>query len=337
MTEKKERRTGPDLIRSFACFFVVGAHFYLNMGYYDAPMEGAKMFVMTFCRWLFVTAVPLFFMLTGFFKKNKKATRDHYMALIPLVIAYVVISVAKMLLYNRLYGKIYGIKEIFQNLGNYQIAWYMGLYLCVFLLIPFLNKAWYALEEKEQNILLITLAFLCTIYPAFKYVGPSYFTGIYPVLFYFLGIAVRDRKWRVNRLLLTAVLFVTLFVEALISMKLTSTGLFDWNLIQTADGTYGTFFISICTICIFLLFYDVNIKNRIVCALTASISSVSFEIYLFAGAYDAIIYGYAKRYLSGCVEAFWWFFVTVPASFICAYLSSLLFHFVVSKIPVVRK
>ena len=28
----------------------------------------------------------------------------------------------------------------------------MGLYLCVFLLIPFLNKAWYALEKKEQNI-----------------------------------------------------------------------------------------------------------------------------------------------------------------------------------------
>ncbi len=337
MSDIKERQTGPDLIRSFACFFVVGAHFYLNMGYYDAPMEGAKMFTMTACRWLFVTAVPLFFMLTGYFKKNKTATRDHYMALIPLVIAYVVISVAKMLLYNRLYGKIYGVKEIFQNLGNYQIAWYMGLYLCVFLLIPFLNKAWYALDEREQNILLVTLAFLCTIYPAFKYVGPSYFIGIYPVLFYYLGIAVRDRKWHINKLLLAAVLFVTLFIEALISMKLTSTGLFDWNLIQTADGTYGTFFISICTMCIFLIFHDVNIKNRAVRRLTSSISSVSFEIYLFAGAYDAIIYGYAKRYLSGPVEAFWWFFVTVPASFICAYLSSLVFHFAVSRLPFLRK
>ena len=92
------------------------------------------------------------------------------------------------------------------DLGNYQIAWYMGLYLCVFLQIPFLNRAWYALNEKEQNILLGTLGFLCTIYPAFKYVGPSYFIGVYPVLFYFLGIAVSDRKWRVNRLLLLAVL-----------------------------------------------------------------------------------------------------------------------------------
>ena len=336
MQDFKTRLSGPDLIRSIACFFVVGAHFYLNMGYYDAPMEGAKMFVMTAARWLFVTAVPLFFMLTGYFKKNKKMTRDHYMALIPLVIAYVVISLAKMILYNRLYGKIYGVREIFQNLGNYQIAWYMGLYLCVFLLIPFLNSAWYSLTEKEQNVLLITLGFLCTIYPAFKYVGPSYFTGIYPVLFYFLGITVRDREWRVNRILLAGVLVATILIEAFISVKFTSTGLFDWNLIQTADGTYGTFFISICTICIFLLLYDVKINNRFICAVLSSISSVSFEIYLFAGAYDAIIYGYLKRYVSGPVEAFWWFFVTVPLSFICAYLSSVVFRFIVTH-TVLRK
>ena len=331
--ERAGRESGPDLIRSLACFFVVGAHFYLNMDYYNVPMEGAKMFVMTACRWLFVTAVPLFFMLTGYFKKKKMtADRSHYMALIPLVISYVVISVAKMILYNRLYGKIYGVKEILQNLGNYQIAWYMGLYLCVFLLIPFLNKAWYALSVKEQNILLGTLAFLCTIYPAFKYVGPSYFIGIYPVLFYYLGIAVSQRRWRANKLLLIAILIVTIVLEATISMKFTTTGMFDWNLIQTADGTYGTFFISVCTICIFLTLYEVDIRFKIIRALLSAISSVSFEIYLFAGAYDAIIYGYAKRYLNGPVEAFWWFFVTVPLSFTCAFISSFIFRKAVDAI-----
>ena len=327
-----ERQSGPDLVRSIACFFVVGAHFYLNMGYYNEPMNGWKMFVMTGCRWLFVTAVPLFFMLTGYFKKNKKADRKHYKALIPLVVSYVVISVAKMILYNRLYGKIYGIKEMFINLGNYQIAWYMGLYLCVFLLIPFLNKAWYALDEKEQNILLGTLVFLCTIYPVWRYIAPSYFIGTYPVLFYFLGIAVGDRKWRPNRLLLLGILAVTVGIEALISMKLTSTGLFDWDLISTADGTYGTFFISVCTVCIFLLLYDIDIKNGPVSKLLASISRVSFEIYLFAGAYDALIYGYAKRFINGPVEAFWWFFVTVPLSFTCAYVSSVIFRTLYDKI-----
>ena len=339
MPDSKERirESGPDLVRSLACFFVVGAHFYLNMGYYDELMVGRKMFVMTALRWLFVTAVPLFFMLTGYFKKNKTANRQHYMALIPLAISYVVISVAKMILYNRLYGKIYGIKEMFINLGNYQIAWYMGLYLCVFLLIPFLNKAWYALDEKEQNILLGTLVFLCTIYPVWNYVAPAYFTGIYPVLFYFLGIAVRDRKWRPKKWILAVILIVTVALEAFISMKFTSTGVFDWNLISTADGTYGTIFISICTVCVFLLFYDVTIGSKWVAKILAAISSVSFEIYLFAGAYDAIIYQYLKRYVSGCVNAFWWFLVTVPLSFLCAFLSSLIFHSIVECVTKIIK
>ena len=334
MPDSKDRirESGPDLVRSIACFFVVGAHFYLNMGYYDEPMAGTKMFVMTALRWLFVTAVPLFFMLTGYFKKNKTANRGHYMALIPLTVSYVVISVAKMILYNRLYGKIYGIREMFVNLGNYQIAWYMGLYLCVFLLIPFLNKAWYALDKREQNILLATLAFLCTIYPVWNYVAPSYFIGIYPVLFYFLGIAVRDRKIRPNRWILAAVLVATVAVEAFISMKFTSTGVFDWNLISTADGTYGTLFISICTVCIFLMFYDVTIRSKPIAKILAAISSVSFEIYLFAGAYDTIIYQYLKRYVTGCVNAFWWFFVTVPLSFLCAFISSLVFRWIVRSV-----
>lgn len=324
------RQSGPDLIRAVACFFVVGAHFYLNTGYYDAPVFGAKMFVMTACRWLFVTAVPLFFMLTGYFKKNKTFSKEHYRALIPLVISYVVISVLKMLLYNRLFGKIYGIKEMFVNLGNYQIAWYMGLYLCVFLLIPFLNKAWYALDKNEQNALIVTLVFLCAVYPVFNYIAPSYFTGIYPLLFYFLGIAERDRKIRPNRAVCAAVLAVTVLLEAFISVRFTSTGTFDWSLISTPDGTYGTLFISICTVCIFLLLYDLEIKAAAVKRLLAMIGSVSFEIYLFAGAYDAIIYGYLKRYVSGPVESFWYFFITVPASFICALISSLIFHMAVS-------
>ncbi|MBQ6129243.1 MAG: acyltransferase family protein [Lachnospiraceae bacterium] len=329
------RESGPDLIRSMACFFVVGAHFYLNTGYYDELMAGWKMFVMTAFRWLFVTAVPLFFMLTGYFKKNKKMDRSHYMSLIPLAVSYVVISVAKMILYNRLYGKIYGIKEMFVNLGNYQIAWYMGLYLCVFLLIPFLNKGWYALDKKEQNALIATLIFLCALYPVWNYIAPSYFVGTYPVVFYFLGIAVRDRRWKVNKLILCAVLILTVLCEATISMLFTSVGVFDWSLISTPDGTYGTAFITICTVCVFLLFYDTDIRSKIIRRILSLISKVSFEIYLFAGAYDALIYGCLKRYVTGPVQSFWWFFVTVPLSFICALVSSLIFRFMVDKILLV--
>lgn len=336
------RLSGLDLVRTIACLFVVSAHFYLNVGYYNTPLVGTRMFIMTAARWMFVTAVPLFFMLTGYFKINKEMTKSHYKALIPLVISYVLVSVAKMILYNKIYGKIYTVKDLFINLGNYQIAWYMGLYLCVFLLIPFINKMWKALNTKEQNVLLGTLVFLVAIYPVFNYIAPSYFIEIYPVLFYFLGAAVRKRRYRPNRFVLAAITLLVCILEAAISMLLTKTGVFDWTVISTADGTYGTLFIGICTVCIFLLFYDINIKSRILNKIMASISRVSFEIYLFAGAYDALIYRELKeRVTGGANDFFWWFFITVPLSFIAAWISSVIFKYIIDlilkKIPWMNK
>lgn len=324
-----QRETGLDLVRVVACFFVVAAHFYLNCGYYNEFLVGSKMFVMTSCRWLFVTAVPLFFMLTGYFKINKKADKAHYKALVTLTISYVVISVGKMILYNHLYGKIYPFSEMLKNLGNYQIAWYMGMYLCVFLLIPFLNKMWHALDDKEKIILIVTLVFLCAIYPVFNYIAPSFFYGVYPIMYYFMGAYIREKKPDYNRYVLIGIAIIVSVLEAAISFKFTTTGIFDWNVISTADGTYGTLFIAICAVCVFLSLYKVNIKSKIVNKLFALISKVSFEIYLFAGAFDAIIYQYLKRTIVGPNEFFWWFFVTVPLSFICAFVSSIIFRIVV--------
>lgn len=327
-----KRETGLDLVRVIACFFVVSAHFYLNNGYYNEFLVGTKMFIMTACRWFFVTAVPLFFMLTGYFKINKIADKAHYKTLITLIISYVVISIAKMILYNHLYGKIYSVVDMFKNLGNYQIAWYMGMYLCVFLLIPFLNKCWHALNDKEKIILITILVFLCGVYPIFNYIAPSFFYGIYPVMYYFMGAYIREKKPEFNKLILLLIAVVVSILEAIISFKFSSTGVFDWTVISTADGTYGTLFIAICAICIFLCFYKVNIKSKLINKLFASISKVSFEIYLFAGAFDAIIYQYLKRTLTGPNEFFWWYFITVPLSFICAYISSWIFRMIIDFI-----
>lgn len=322
---KNERLAGPDIVRTISCFFVVAAHFYLNVGYYNEPMIGTKMFVMTFFRWLFIACVPMFFMLTGYFKLNKTADKNHYKALVSLFISYIVISTGKMILYNYLYGKIYTFSDMLKNLGNYQIAWYMGMYLCLFLLIPFLNKMWGALNDKEKIILLITLVFLCGIYPIFNYIAPYYFYMIYPVMYYLIGAYIRQKQFDFNKIVMIAVALVMTLIEAIISFKFTRVGVFDWTVISTADGTYGTLFMAIVAVCIFLGLYKVDVKVKVVKKVLALIGSVSFEIYLFAGAYDAIIYQYLKRTVTGATNSFWWFFVTVPISFICAFISSLIF------------
>ncbi len=199
------------------------------------------------------------------------------------------------------------------------------MYLCLFLMIPFLNKMWHALNDKEKKILLGTLIFLCAAYPVFKYIAPSFFVGIYPVMYYFLGAYIREKQPKINSLLLICITGAICLIEAFISVKFTSTGVFDLSLITTADMGYGSALVMICAVCVFMAFYKVNIKLTPLKILLASIGKVTFEIYLFAGIYDAVIYQYLKRSLSTAPEFFWWFFITVPASFVLAYISSVVF------------
>ncbi|MBR4169450.1 MAG: acyltransferase family protein, partial [Lachnospiraceae bacterium] len=94
--QTKEREAGPDLVRTLAALSVVAVHFYLNCNYYQTPLSGAKMMVMTYGRWFFMICVPLFMMLTGYFKCHKTFDRVHYLSLVPILITYVVIGIIKI-------------------------------------------------------------------------------------------------------------------------------------------------------------------------------------------------------------------------------------------------
>lgn len=322
----KKRLSGIDLVRCICALFVVMEHFFLNTGYYDQPLSGGVMFTQSLFRWLFLVCIPMFMMLTGYFKLYKGIDRAHYMSIIPLAISYVVISIPKMLLYNHLYGSIYSLKEGLKSLGNYSLAWYAGFYIAFMLLVPFLNKLWNSLYgKKEQLALIFTLAILCSIYPLFNYVVPSFFINLYPVMYYFIGIYIRENQVKLNKLLLAAIAIIAVLVETLISFFGARGGVFNWNIVSTVDTGFGGLFIAISSISVFLLLYNIDIKSKIICKVLSLIGSVTFETYLFAGAYDAIIYGYLKRSVSGAIE-FWKYFPAAPLlSFLLAVISAIIY------------
>ena len=335
MTENlsKTRLPGPDIVRLFACMFVVFEHFFLNIGYYDAPLAGKIMLGETFFRWMFIICIPLFLMLTGYFKYNKGIEKSHYMSLIPIVIAYVLISVPKMILYNYLYGTIYSPMEMLKNIGNYNIAWYTGLYIGLIVLIPFLNKLWKGLNgRREQNILIISLAVLCAVYPVFNYVSPVFYVSLYPVMYYFLGTYIRVNQPKVNKLLLLVIFTCVISLETCISFFGAKGGPFNWNLISTADSGYGGIFIMISSLCLFLMFYDVDVKGKIIRKILEIIGGVTYEVYLFAGMYDALIYGYFKRTVTSAADFAAYFPVTAVLCFIVAVISSIIYKSVYKAI-----
>ncbi len=329
----KQRETGLDIVKSIAAFFVIGVHFYLNCGYYSEPLITKKLFVMTNARWLFMICVPLYIMVTGYLKSNKTICKKHYMSLIPLFIAYFVINIYKMLVVNHVFGNLYTMDFAIRNLANYQIAWYMGMYLSLVLIIPFLNMMWKGCKDKSQHRILIgSFAFVSMLYPIFLYIVPSYWQMLYPIVYYFLGTYLYVYRPKANKLFLIATMLVMVLFESCVSWHFAKGGNFDWTILGPTDNGYSTITVAITAICMFMLFYDVQINNKLVASVFKSIAGCTFEIYLFSGAYDMIIFYYLKRYIFNAQGFFWWFFVTVPASFILAWISSLIYKLLYKKI-----
>ncbi|MBQ8970236.1 MAG: acyltransferase family protein [Lachnospiraceae bacterium] len=335
MDKAKTRVAGLDLVRSFAALFVVCVHFYLNCGYYYTPLQGGKMYVMTAARWLFLICVPLYMILTGYLKCNKTISKEHYLSLVPILTAYVVISVIKIFVSNHFYGKIYFFKESVQSIANYTFAWYVGMYVCLTLLIPFLNILWKGLSEKKEKLILLgSLVFICSLFPVVVYIAPSYWQILYPILYYSIGVYIREYRPKVSKPLLAALVLLMTLINATVSYIGAKGGFFNWNLLGPVDSGYPTVTVVICATAFFLLFYDVDVPSVKLKALLRSISEVSFEIYMFTGCFDAAIYSIMFRYTGGADahKFFWLFFALVPLNFVLSFLASRLYHFCYQKL-----
>ncbi len=324
---EKERVAGLDLVRVVAAFFVISVHFFLNSGYYSIKLVGVQAFVMTYGRWLFLTCVPLYMILTGYFKLNKTFGKEHYKSLISILVAYVVISVLKVMAANHIYGSVYTVEDTIRSLLNYQMAWYVGMYLSLMLLIPFLNAMWHALTSKRQKqVLILSLAFISTLYPMVKYVAPSYWQMLYPFVYYFVGAYIREYQPKIKKWLGVLLLLLIVLLEAAGSFWDSNGSIFKWTFLGAVDNGYNAFSVVVCSVIIFLCLYDIQIKTKFIQKFLMLISKVSLEIYLFAGISDAYVYYFAKQYIPEGIAFFPYFLPLVLASFIGAVAASLIYR-----------
>lgn len=319
------REPGLDLVRVFASLFVVAVHFYLNCNYYQTPLVGGKMMIMTWGRWFFMICVPLFMMLTGYLKCHKTFSKEHYLSLLPILLTYVLIVIVKIIVSNIYYGAgYYTFQSGLEAIATYQLAWYVGMYVCLMLLIPFLNKLWGALDQKQQKGLIFVLAIIGSLYPLVLYIVPSYWQMLYPFVYYYLGVYIRTYQPQVKKGPAFLVLLLATTVSAAASFFAANGGAFNWEVLSQVDSGYSVLTVVIAACAFFLLFYDVKIKPGFFTAVLARISSVSLEVYLFTGIYDVILFSYLKQSRQMAQEFFWIFFLTVPVNFVLSVLSGLL-------------
>lgn len=204
-------KSGLDLIRVIAILFVVAGHFFLNSDFKSTPFEGFSMFVQGMGQTLFGINVALFMMLTGYLNLKKRVCKLYYRNGIRVILSYVVISLITILFRVYHIGEEAGIVTWIMKVTGFTAipyAWYIEMWIGLFLLTPFLNILWANLESKRNRIILIITLFLLTAPSDFlnRYgmtLAPSYWEkACFPLLFFFAGAYIKEYQPKVKKYLL---------------------------------------------------------------------------------------------------------------------------------------
>ena len=153
------------------------------------------MFILGMLQSLTLINVPLFLMLTGYLNLNKQVNRKYYRNGIRVVVSYVVISIITILYRKYCLGdtESWGmwVRKIL-DFSAIPYAWYIEMWIGLFLLTPFLNILWKNIGSRRHKLVLLLTLYLLTALPDFfnRYgltLVPAYWEALYPVTFFYLG------------------------------------------------------------------------------------------------------------------------------------------------------
>lgn len=293
------RILGLDIIRVIALFCVFITHAIAYRGVMNSNQRSFTWTIYMIIRFFAMTGVPLFLLLTGYLNSKKEISKKYYKGIIPLLISYIVISVAEIIAMS-IYNKTpIDIKTSIIQILNFTAngyAWYFEMYIGLFLLIPFLNILYEHLQsKKEKYILVISLAFLTFIPQITKSfqvndtwldITPDYWQIIYPITYFYIGKMIKEFQPKIP--LVKRILFfvIALAIPCTFCYLYTTETQYAWFIFNGFEALTN----ALTAVAIFLLFYDYNKKIPIIGNIITEISICSFEMYLFSSIWDKYLY-----------------------------------------------
>lgn len=332
---KKERILGLDILRVLAILFVFITHSINLRGVMNVDQLSFKWTIYMIFRFLAMTAVPLFMLLTGFLNNKKEISKKYYKGIIPLIFSYVAICIVEIIA-TAIYSKTpinIGLSVI--NILNFSAngyAWYFEMYIGLFLLIPFLNILYDNLKDKKyKQILIGSLAFLTFLpqvvktfkaYDMWLNITPDYWQIAYPLTYFFIGKYIHE--YRPNLKLYQRILLpLTSLGLTCLSCYILSTpeqyAWFNFNGFEALPTALTATFI-------FLAFYDLNKKIPVVGKIISEISICSFEMYLISSITDKMMYMYLDYHMIIMV------LITIALTYVSAKLLILVRDFLLKPI-----
>ena len=290
----RQREYGVDLFRIMGLLFVNALHACLYNGFYSEAQQGGMMLIANSFRWLFFGCNAMFMLMTGYLKSGSTWGKGYYKSLVAVIVGYILTCVISYpIRYYWLDEKLplENWVKMFFTFSNY--AWYVEMYIGLFLLSPILNLAVNSIHDNKRLWLLVLTLVCITSLPAETKVKgpdgnyaliPDYWSGIYPITLYLIGAAIRKTKPKVPG-------WVGLTVAAAVAVGL------GYNSLMTATKGfssgytqgYGGFWIMIMVTGLFLGVYNRKLPKPVGKTL-AFFSGGVFEGYILSRLFDVWIY-----------------------------------------------
>lgn len=318
-----EREVGGDIARTIAVIFVPLIHFFGQTYYYYTSFD-LNLFFPTMIRWLSLCAVPLFMIISGYFKSNADISKKHYLAVIPLLMTHIFITAIRLWVDYYLHLKPVDINYILDKLLYFEYGWYIRLYIGMLFIMPFFNMAYKALESRrKKEIFVLTLVFISSLGPVTFDVIPSSWLILYVFAYYIMGCYLHEYRVSVNKWLGIGII-LGLSAFGALSTCLHSWGeFFDWSFIAYQNNSgYSSPLVFILSGLIMILCLNTELDIKPLNTAFKLISLVSLEMYLFSQLFDGFIYKDIIKNNAAFSDSFSRIILLVGASLVLSFIAS---------------
>lgn len=343
-----ERNETLDIIRIISLLCINGVHFFRNSGFYSTPVEGGKMMILCIFRSLFIICVPMFLMLSGYLMHKKTPSKKYFWGITKTIVIYFLCSVVFSLFLKFIQEEEMTPKIFITNLFGFEgtkYAWYIEMYLGLYLMIPFLNIIFNNLKDKKQALYLLGALFAVCILPSFFNIFrfeeaewwldpasskdyfqilPQWWDDLYPVFFYFLGAYLSKYKPAMPVITNVALLIASVVFDGAFSFYRSLGHNYvwgDWNS-NTSPTTALTAFLTF-TLLLNIRFKKENQSRSFVLKLMSDSCIFAF---LLSGMFDLYLYDIFNKEIPTVQDRF----VYAPLMIFAVYISSLSIGIVVN-------
>ena len=293
---QKIRQSNLELMRIISMIFIIIYHIIIH-GNLLTHTDGVIYFCLNLLLSIIIIHVNSFVIVSGYFNYNKEFSFKKVISLLNQVFFY---SLLIVIIFQSCHLIDFSNIQILKQLSYIPFSdyWFIKDYIILYCISPFLNILIRNINKKQYKNLLITLFIFFSIIPTLT--GNNTFNSnngysLYQFVFlYFLGaylhiypieksILFKNLNKRKTQLTLVIIFFICAILNLSLYFLSEYIGTFNSNIFNEISNYLHNSFLSYCnpiviiqTICYFLYFRTLDVKNRLV----NIISKFTFGVYL---------------------------------------------------------